>query len=300
MSMSSILQELMKTTTPKGKTETMNNDNTHATLSNGWLVGVENITPSYASILLTKNEGNRPIKKSVRSKYAATMAAGNWKLSPDGIIISKAGNLLQGQHRLSAVVMSGKTIPFFVCRNVEDGVFSVLDRGATRSVADALRIERRLAEVSRFALTLVAGRHFTMATFTDQELEEVAGVFEEPHSMVMAACNSPRKVFTSVPFRAAASLRILSGTDSNWVCGLYRNMALGHVSDLHASAQNFFGGVVSGRIKPGGGGQNQTEMFARAWDLFNPDKMNASRIVIRDREKVISEAKVIICAALGR
>ena len=46
------------------------------------------------------------------------MRNGLWELNGAAIVIDEFGNLIDGQHRLSAVVESGTTQQFVVVRNV--------------------------------------------------------------------------------------------------------------------------------------------------------------------------------------
>jgi hypothetical protein len=75
------------------------------------------LTPEYASDLLrgmvTKDGIGRPINPIDPQKveqYAAAMKTGSWKRSFDPIWLTKDGYLVNGQHRCSAVIASGKTI----------------------------------------------------------------------------------------------------------------------------------------------------------------------------------------------
>lgn len=69
------------------------------------------ITPEYAEhLLLGYNDGNRPLAKRVWETYARDMAAGHWSLTGEAIILDRDGKLLDGQHRLTACMMS--KVPF--------------------------------------------------------------------------------------------------------------------------------------------------------------------------------------------
>src|SRR5690606_24318901 len=104
---------------------------------------VVRVSPEMASEWLQHNEGNRRIRAGVVIKYAAVMARGKWLTTPEPIAFSWDGRLLNGQHRLSAVIRAGVSVPMFVVRNVDPSAFVALDRGATRTVADALGIDKR-------------------------------------------------------------------------------------------------------------------------------------------------------------
>jgi len=99
------------------------------------------ITPSHAKQLLENNTNNRPVRKSKVTDYANQMKLGLWKLSPEGITISKTGKVLNGQHRLHAVILANINVPFLVFTEVDDELFKVFDTGANRSPSDVFSIE---------------------------------------------------------------------------------------------------------------------------------------------------------------
>lgn len=101
----------------------------------------ELITPKIAEkylALLPPNQ--RHLRKKDVERYAAAMKAGNWKFAGDPIRFNTHDELMDGQHRLRAVVLSGCTIEFVVLRNVPDDAFMVLDTGVARTPGDLLKI----------------------------------------------------------------------------------------------------------------------------------------------------------------
>lgn len=98
------------------------------------------ITPQYAKYLLDHNRNNRKIRASMVSRYAAMMLAGRWVENGDVIRISDTGQLLDGQHRLMAVVESGVSIRCGIASGLKDSVFTTLDTGGVRTAADAARL----------------------------------------------------------------------------------------------------------------------------------------------------------------
>jgi hypothetical protein len=101
---------------------------------------IEKIGPIEADGILKGNLGNRSIIENHVQNLADQMSSGLWKQSLDPIRISKNGRLLDGQHRLLAVLTSKETIEFLVVRGLDEEVFDVLDTGKHRSAADAAHI----------------------------------------------------------------------------------------------------------------------------------------------------------------
>lgn len=103
-------------------------------------VRIEIITPEMAKEYLEHNNKNRPCSERQVNEYATRMKAGEWMLSPDAIAFDYNGNLINGQHRLKAVVKSGINCQFYVGRNCMPSVFVVTDEGRKRSAGDTLAI----------------------------------------------------------------------------------------------------------------------------------------------------------------
>lgn len=101
---------------------------------------IQIITPEYAKQLLETNTDNRRIRRTRVLFYINEMKSGNWMLTPEGITISKTGKLMNGQHRLTALVEAGVSLPFMVFTGVDQEVFKVLDSGMNRTAADIFDI----------------------------------------------------------------------------------------------------------------------------------------------------------------
>lgn len=99
------------------------------------------ITPDLAKDLLTLNTDNRPLKNNVLQKYTFDMKEGRWQFTGDIIQISKTGKLLNGQHRLWAIINSGKSQQFHVQAGLEESSFENMDVGKNRTAADALAVK---------------------------------------------------------------------------------------------------------------------------------------------------------------
>lgn len=102
---------------------------------------IESVTPAVAQEWLdTYNVLNRKLKPRVVAMYARDMANGDWVFNGDTIRFDTDGNLLDGQHRLHAVVQSGVTVPMLVIWGLDPASRVVIDSGAKRSKGDALQL----------------------------------------------------------------------------------------------------------------------------------------------------------------
>lgn len=103
-------------------------------------VQFEIITPIDANNLLARNKNNRPLDSRRVTRYCREIELGRWAINGDTIKVDTEGELLDGQHRLEALVRSGKPLECLLVRNLNKEVFSTIDVGKTRSGGDVLAI----------------------------------------------------------------------------------------------------------------------------------------------------------------
>ncbi len=98
------------------------------------------ITPEVATEMLQHNNNNRSVKVKTVAAYARDMENGLWrKNDPNALIFSDTGELVDGQHRLKAVLKSGATIPMNVTV-LAPNTKAVVDRQALRTTRDVLKM----------------------------------------------------------------------------------------------------------------------------------------------------------------
>lgn len=102
---------------------------------------IEVITPEKAAEYLNHNVHNRKLNKGQVAYYARMMSEGKWALNGQAIVFDTEGNLLDGQHRLQAVIMAQVPIQSFVVRNIVGGAFTTIDQGKARTASDVFSIE---------------------------------------------------------------------------------------------------------------------------------------------------------------
>lgn len=98
------------------------------------------ITPQQAKIWLGNNFNNRNISPTRVRNLAQQIKKGLWQLNGETIKISKDDTLLDGQHRLHAIIEAGKTIETYVCIGADKETFKTIDTGKSRGGADILSI----------------------------------------------------------------------------------------------------------------------------------------------------------------
>tara|TARA_Y100001937_G_scaffold102958_1_gene141760 strand:- start:316 stop:1140 length:825 start_codon:yes stop_codon:yes gene_type:complete len=100
----------------------------------------EVVTPEVAAQYLRANIVNRKLRPTVVKRYEEEMRQNSWTLTSDAIAFDEDGNLIQGQHRLNAVVKTGLAQVFWVARNMPNNSRQNLDSGSKRELHDRLTI----------------------------------------------------------------------------------------------------------------------------------------------------------------
>lgn len=164
---------------------------------------VVSVTPEMAAEMLTRNTGNfRPMDKYRVRKYAADMAASKWHLNGETIKVSADGTILDGQHRLSAIVLSGVTVRILIVSGVESSA-AAIDRGRPRTVGQWLRHENiknanTVASAAKLVLAhdrgLWSKSSFQVDEIRDTEIIEFALANNHRLQEVMDACKHQTKI----------------------------------------------------------------------------------------------------------
>lgn len=101
------------------------------------------ITPAKAKEYLEANIENRSVREKHVMKLAKDILENRWiEDTAETIKIAKTGRILDGQHRLLAIVKANKPIYCHVATNLDESVFKVIDTGTTRNATDVFKIEK--------------------------------------------------------------------------------------------------------------------------------------------------------------
>lgn len=101
---------------------------------------IELVTPETARKYVSANIANRDIRPDRVVGHAAIMRRGDWKLTSNGVSFDTNGRLIDGQHRLIAVIVSGSPAWLVVVRGLEPESQDVMDTNLPRKLSDALKL----------------------------------------------------------------------------------------------------------------------------------------------------------------
>lgn len=96
------------------------------------------VDPKLAARWLRSNVENRRVSRNNVRNYAAAMKRGEWIFNGETVKFDTDGNLLDGQHRLLAIVESNLTVPIGVFWKLPRDAFKTIDIGKKRTGGDML------------------------------------------------------------------------------------------------------------------------------------------------------------------
>ena len=98
------------------------------------------VSPVDASRILEKNTHNRRLSENQVKRFASDMTEGRWQNNGESIKIATDGTLLDGQHRLWAIVESETTQTMTVVWDLPAESQHTMDMGQTRSAGQMLAL----------------------------------------------------------------------------------------------------------------------------------------------------------------
>ncbi|MCL2624370.1 MAG: hypothetical protein FWD31_11970 [Planctomycetaceae bacterium] len=135
------------------------------------------VTPQLAQQWLECNVFNRPFKQDVVDIYIRQIKSGLWRRTHQGVAFDTRGTLIDGQHRLMAIVNTGITVPMLVFTDESKENFEFIDCGRNRSNLDTMRMSARNETLrlthAHTLKAMLAGRHCkTRGKYSNAELNE--------------------------------------------------------------------------------------------------------------------------------
>lgn len=261
------------------------------------------ITPKMAQSWLDGKAENRKIAKHHIKFLADEMLAGRWRLTHQGIAFSEDGKLVDGQHRLAAVIKAAVPIKMMITTDVPIVDFPLFDRGMSRNMSVITGIPSILTESYTFMLALTTGGNKVSPDDVVLLHKQLGGTFEP----IMNICKSHRKVYSSAPVRVAAFIAIKTGENSTYVLGTYAKINSERPRDQNArplvavAFQNFIAKAIENRMNSGGGAGWRSGIYPRARYTFTQANKDKEQIQVRPvlQERYINECREIVEKILG-
>lgn len=242
---------------------------------------IETITPHTASWYLEFNNSNRPLRMSHIKSLAFDMVNGDWQVTHQGIAFDTNGRLIDGQHRLHAIIEAGVPIQISVTRGCSAASFSILDRGANRSQSDILGWPKKITEVITLAVRIASGTNPTVSRIRLMGESRLI----KNCQMLLDHCSTCRPTMSTAGVKLAACVQMTEQQDNQFVISQYKALVLAQYNDMTKCTQSFNRQVSDKQMA-------REELFCRAMFAFDNREINRQHIIIT--EDVIAQKNEIV------
>lgn len=137
-------------------------------------ISIERVTPQKARQWVEGGRNNRRTSEIKVKQYAMDMDEGRWRQNAVPIVFNEDGELMDGRHRMLALIEHGKPLDFAVARGVDDEAMATFDVGLARRLKDFLHLRgEEYAEVKASMVNML-WRFETYGTFAHSNLTQRA------------------------------------------------------------------------------------------------------------------------------
>jgi hypothetical protein len=231
-----------------------------------------NVTPELAKHWLAKKHPQqvKRYSENVTLGYAAQMGTGSWDSNhPQGIVISADGYLLDGQHRLEAIVLHGRPIAMMVIQGADKEAYKHIDAGFPRSLG--FRANRDLSDMAVYSMLINLCSYGGAKVRTTVEQVDICAEFIDPYLNIFKASTSRirRARINPAALRTACVLRLKANEEySDEICGAYSAYLSGNFQAAPRSMSILYRRMTESYNPP-------LHVFALAWKAFDPAKFSA-------------------------
>lgn len=251
------------------------------------------VTPAMAQLFLNSNaDFQRNLRIGEVKTLAAAMQRGEWVLTHQGVAFDSEGRLIDGQHRLHAIIMANMPQDMLVVEGVDPAAFKVLDIGAKRSTSDLLSIDKKEAGVVSFFARMKGSKRPS-----PQQCFSVYQEYLDQIQPVVRATTGKKNIFHSTAFQSAAVLQLkLTPEHGDYVLDVFRKMGSMDLEALPTVGTTAIKAAAMGKLRTGGGTDRQI-LFATGMKVMNPLYKDSSKVPskLQDTEYFMNIAQAEIC-----
>lgn len=246
----------------------------------------EEITPAQAKEFLARNSTNRRLRPSWVKELAGRMERGEWTVTHQGIALTPDLRLLDGQHRMHAIIATGLTIPMQVSYDCDPRTYEVIDGGIKRTAADHLSIPPMMAAVAKLLWVLPAPT--LRKTCSSQQISSVLS-WARPVIEEVSELAGGKSTRTSSVVQMPIVVHLMAGRREvlpKFVA--FKNMAL---EDIPPSI-----GTLLKQMMDGGGSRRlaQWDASCRVWRAFNPEQWEMKVLALKGTGAAMGEMAHVV------
>jgi hypothetical protein len=252
------------------------------------------ITPKKAKEILEKNTKNRRVRKAHVSRLSDMMIRGQWRddIMPP-IILGKGGVLIDGQHRLLAVVKSGRTVVAEVRSVMDETAMGVpIDANIIREPEDILLTDNRVASVINAIAAFAKGHHAR-----DREhLVKWAGIVGTEAVALTRKTKTTRAGVSTASVRAGFVIKMKeSPGDTDKILSDYSSIVSGDPGDIESKSLRSLLMQLLGGDRRGGSRAVAERLCRTIRALDRPD----SKVRVSDMDAEIARTRARVRALAG-
>lgn len=269
------------------------------------------MTPTIAAKMLEKiNTRNRPMRPSRVEFLARVIKIGEWEITHQGGATDSDGNLLDGQHRLAAIVEADQDTPIMWTVGAAPSTFFKVDTVAPRTARDAIALlggdplgpsnsvsalASKLIHIGMFkAQAHTKGSKFTLS------IDQVTAFVAENRDALAAAINVAKEVKKDLPRGkgnptsiAAAHFLISSmlDPDDKRVVAFFEDVAVGPATrDKTDPVFLLRRALFHEDTKKGYNAWEQIALIIKAWNYRVLERKNLSVVMWRPTSEPFPQA----------
>lgn len=247
------------------------------------------VTPEIATSWLDKNKENRAVNSSRVTQYSKAMKEGRWIENGQPIIVSDDGYLIDGQHRLNAIIKANATLDMLVVtlREVDGGGELTarnvpIDIGQSRTVANITGLHPRIASIVRQMIWM---------------FEEGGQAISKDPEIIMQRYNKMKDYLEVVPkknMRTYSNIYILSTLvmadfEGYEVWPTYNDLLNRNYHLLPEVWASWMRNIENGETKRGV--DKEKYFIANTWRLAK--SKGKSRVIVKDIEGELAECRAV-------
>lgn len=177
---------------------------------------VVTVTPELARKILDEHNNYRKVNKRRVSAYTRIMNNNEWELAQP-IIFDDDGILIDGQHRLQAIISCGRPQQFVFIAGLPRRAMSAIDSGQARTSEQVLSFERRDAQ-GKLSPSIIRAILTMPSTHCDliqnSEFPSLYDALEDYLIVLKQLFPKKEKGFCRAPFQAAVVRCLMNYEDS--------------------------------------------------------------------------------------
>lgn len=254
---------------------------------------LETISPETAKLWLEMaNRTNRPMRTMHVSDLAQSIRKGQWRQTHQGVAFSADGELLDGQHRLAAIVEAGIPVAMWVWRGMHQSTMGVIDTGLKRSLSDRVMMPRRTIDVIAYYHRVLGNIHQPTA----DDIGPYKAAFLNTIIGLQEYCGAVSKRMTAAPVRAAAVICAIDRS-REFSFKTYRAVALRHSEEYTPITHSFCRQVERIRTI---GHPERNEIFCKSLRIFDQAYATLSTATVKNVDASMEGARSRIERILER